>query len=94
MGKIPPTILVAASALAAKAVKASIMYICVGSSTISVVYADDAFVENEVTHKGKYEPCSNESRGHNGNHPMDFIFGGPSIHKQTSWKQWNSKHDR
>lgn len=44
MGKIPPTMLrtmlVAASALAAKAVKASIMYICVGSWTLLVQCGD------------------------------------------------------
>jgi hypothetical protein len=44
MGKIPPTMLrtmlVAASALAAKAVKASIMYICVGN-WISLVFCVD-----------------------------------------------------
>lgn len=51
MGKIPPTMLrtmlVAASALAATAVKASIMYICVGSWISSVLCVDRGFVKND-----------------------------------------------
>lgn len=51
MGKIPPTMLrtmlVAASALAAKAVKASIMYICVGSWILLVLCVDAGFEKHE-----------------------------------------------
>lgn len=38
------------------------------------------------TDKGEYKSCPNESRGHDGNQPMDFVFGGPSVHEQAYWK--------